>query len=132
VRGQGQARDAARPSRRHDARRGRGGHAARGAAGAGPGHGSPGRGSPAASAQGAGWEGGATGRDPPGARATRTGEGHVQGKKGGGGGREKGRGGENSPSGIQIPAILTPNPRAPRGEREVKEGEGGYYAGEIK
>jgi hypothetical protein len=63
----------------------------------------------------------------------RTGEGRVQGKKKGGGGRrEKGRGGENSPPGIQIPAISTPNPRAPRGEREVEEGEGGYCAGEIK
>jgi hypothetical protein len=33
--------------------------------------------------------------------------------------RGKGRGGENSPLGIQTPAISTPNPRAPRGEREV-------------
>jgi hypothetical protein len=46
--------------------------------------------------------------------------------------REKGRGGENSPPGIQTPAISTPNPKAPRGEREVEEGEGGYCAGEIK
>jgi hypothetical protein len=46
--------------------------------------------------------------------------------------REKGRGGEgkNSPSGIQTPAIMSPNPRAPWGEREVEEGEGGYCAGE--
>jgi hypothetical protein len=52
-------------------------------------------------------------------------------KKGGGGGRErKGRGGENSPPGIQTPTILSPNPRAPRGEREVEEGEGGYCSGE--
>jgi hypothetical protein len=43
------------------------------------------------------------------------------------------REGENSPPGIQIPAISTPNPRAPRGrEREVEEGEGGYCVGEIK
>jgi hypothetical protein len=53
-------------------------------------------------------------------------------EEGRGGGREKGRGGENSPLGIQISAISTPNPRAPRGEREVEEREGGYYAGEIK
>jgi hypothetical protein len=55
--------------------------------------------------------------------------------KGRGGEREgEGRGGENSPPGIQIPVISTPNPRAPRGEREreVEEGEGGYCAGEIK
>jgi hypothetical protein len=60
------------------------------------------------------------------------GQGRARGqgkKKGGGGGRErKGRGGENSPSGIQTPAISSPNPRAPRGEREV--GEGSYCAGE--
>jgi hypothetical protein len=56
-------------------------------------------------------------------------------------GEEEGRGrererregeGKNSPLGIQIPAISTPNPRAPRGEREVEVGEGGYCAGEIK
>jgi hypothetical protein len=62
----------------------------------------------------------------------RTGEGRVQGKKKGeGGGRErKGRVGENSPPRIQTPTISSPNPRAPRGGREV--GEGGYCAGEIK
>jgi hypothetical protein len=42
----------------------------------------------------------------------------------------KGRRGENSPPGIQTPTILSPNPRAPRGEREVEQGEGGYCAGE--
>jgi hypothetical protein len=48
----------------------------------------------------------------------RIGEGRVQGKKKGeGGGRER-REGENSPPGIQTPAITSPNPRAPRGERE--------------
>jgi hypothetical protein len=46
--------------------------------------------------------------------------------------REKGRGGGKLTSGIQILAISTPNPRAPRGEREVEEGEGGYCVGEIK
>ena len=55
-----------------------------------------------------------------------------QRRRGRGGEREKGRGGENSPPGIQTPAISTPNPRAPRGEREVEEGEGGYCVGEIK
>jgi hypothetical protein len=46
-------------------------------------------------------------------------------------GEEEGRGrererreGGNSPPGIQISVISTPNPRAPRGEREVEEGEG--------
>jgi hypothetical protein len=74
-------------------------------------------------------EGVRRGRTRQGARAMRTGKGRVQGKKkGGGGGRETGRGGENSPPGIQIPAISTPNPKAPRGEREV--GEGSYCAGE--
>jgi hypothetical protein len=43
-------------------------------------------------------------------------------------GERKGRRGENSPPGIQTPAISSPNPRAPRGEREV--GEGSYCAGE--
>jgi hypothetical protein len=55
------------------------------------------------------------------------GQGRARGqgkKKGGGGGRErKGRGGENSPLGIQTPAILSPNPRAPWGERERWERE---------
>jgi hypothetical protein len=41
---------------------------------------------------------------------------------------EKGRGGENSPPGIQIPAISTPNP-GHHGEREVEEGGGGCCAG---
>jgi hypothetical protein len=65
-------------------------------------------------------EGARPGGTRQGARATRIGEGRVQGKKkGGGGGRErKGRGGENSPPGIQTPAISSPNPRAPRGERD--------------
>jgi hypothetical protein len=61
---------------------------------------------------------GAAGMGPAGARATGSGEG-AQGKKKGRGRRERGRGrgGENSPPGIQIPAISTPNPRAPRGEK---------------
>jgi hypothetical protein len=58
-----------------------------------------------------------------GARAgcgARAGEGRARGqgkKKGRGREREKGRGGENSPPGIQTPAITSPNPRAPWGER---------------
>jgi hypothetical protein len=55
-----------------------------------------------------------------GARATWTGEGRVQGKKKEeGGGRERREGeGKTHLRGIQTPAILTPNPNAPRGERE--------------
>jgi hypothetical protein len=45
-------------------------------------------------------------------------QGRAQGKKKGEGGRERREGeGKNSPPGIQIPVISTPNPRAPRGER---------------
>jgi hypothetical protein len=55
----------------------------------------------------------------------------ARGRRKGGGGRERREGeGKNSPPGIQTPAITSPNPRAPRGEREVEEGEGGYCAGE--
>jgi hypothetical protein len=68
-----------------------------------------------------------------GARVSRARDARVQGKKKGRGGREregKGRGGEKLTPGIQTPAISTPNPRAPQGEKEVEEG--GYCAGEIK
>jgi hypothetical protein len=63
----------------------------------------------------------ATARDGAGEGVWRArGRARGQGKnKGGAGGRErKGRGGENSPRGIQTPAISSPNPRAPWGERE--------------
>jgi hypothetical protein len=54
-------------------------------------------------------------------------------RRGGGGENDKGRGGKNSPLGIQTPAFTSPNPRAPWGERERgEEGERGYCAGEIK
>jgi hypothetical protein len=76
----------------------------------------------------------AGGRAGRGGGAARARNARGQGKKKGRGRKRERREGEgkNSPPVIQTPAISTPNPRAPRGEREVEEGEGGYCAGEIK
>jgi hypothetical protein len=46
--------------------------------------------------------------------------------------REGGRGEGNSPRGSKLLLSPSPNPRAPWGEREVGEGEGGCCAGEIE
>jgi hypothetical protein len=54
------------------------------------------------------------------ARGAREQGGRMGEEEGEGEEREKREGeGKNSPPGIQIPAITTPNPRAPRGEREM-------------
>jgi hypothetical protein len=112
--GRGAARGGAGAARRGQARAG-GGRGSPGGAEAEEGRGSPGRARGGSSRAGAG-----------------AGEG-AQGKKKGRGRRERGRGrgGGNSPPGIQIPAISTPIPRAPRGERGGR-GRGRLLRGKSK
>jgi hypothetical protein len=110
----------------------RGSRPRRGAAGEGSrqGRGSPkaahGRGGDTGGASAWGGRGGGAGRGAKGLRGCGA-EGGAERGQGGRAGEKKGRErrereregeGENSPPWIQIPAISTPNPRAPQGERE--------------
>jgi hypothetical protein len=111
----------ARPPARGARARAHWGGAHRG--GARGGEGSPGTGHAAGA-----WEGvrrgqGRVHRQGPRREEEREGEGEREGER-------EGRG--NSPWGSKLRRSPSPNPRAPRGEREVGEGEGGCCTGEIK